>query len=135
MTPDPLFLSPSTECCQAARVCHDKTVRVWICSQWRMALTPRSGIVIRNTAHSDGGDGAWLVKSTGVPLNYMLRHADSVSPNSGGVTEETMVLGVPSLTLRDKWKFSHHEVGEAPERDALFSGWSLISTKSRFGNP
>lgn len=31
----------------------------------------------------------------------MLRHADSVLPNYGGVTEETMVLGVPNLTLRD----------------------------------
>ncbi len=34
-------------------------------------------------------------------FNYLVRHAKAVVTDSGGITEETTVLGVPCLTLRD----------------------------------
>ena len=34
-------------------------------------------------------------------FNYMVKHAKGVITDSGGITEETTVMGVPCLTLRD----------------------------------
>ena len=34
-------------------------------------------------------------------FNYLVRHAKGVITDSGGVTEETTVMGVPCVTLRD----------------------------------
>ena len=34
-------------------------------------------------------------------FNHLVRHAKGVITDSGGVTEETTVLGVPCMTLRD----------------------------------
>lgn len=34
-------------------------------------------------------------------FNYLVRHAKAVITDSGGITEETTVLGIPCLTLRD----------------------------------
>ena len=34
-------------------------------------------------------------------FNYLVRHAKAVITDSGGVTEETTVMGVPCMTLRD----------------------------------
>ncbi|MDA8381535.1 MAG: UDP-N-acetylglucosamine 2-epimerase (non-hydrolyzing) [Betaproteobacteria bacterium] len=34
-------------------------------------------------------------------FNYLVRHAKAVMTDSGGITEETTVMGVPCLTLRD----------------------------------
>lgn len=34
-------------------------------------------------------------------FNYMVRHAKAVITDSGGITEETTVMGVPCMTLRD----------------------------------
>jgi UDP-N-acetylglucosamine 2-epimerase (non-hydrolysing) len=34
-------------------------------------------------------------------FNYLVRHAKAVITDSGGITEETTVMGVPCLTLRD----------------------------------
>jgi len=34
-------------------------------------------------------------------FNYMVKHAFAVITDSGGITEETTVMGVPCLTLRD----------------------------------
>jgi UDP-N-acetylglucosamine 2-epimerase (non-hydrolysing) len=34
-------------------------------------------------------------------FNYLVKHARAVITDSGGITEETTVMGVPCLTLRD----------------------------------
>lgn len=34
-------------------------------------------------------------------FNYLVRHAKAVITDSSGITEETTVLGVPCLTLRN----------------------------------
>jgi UDP-N-acetylglucosamine 2-epimerase (non-hydrolysing) len=34
-------------------------------------------------------------------FNYLVRHAKAVITDSGGITEETTVMGVPCMTLRD----------------------------------
>jgi UDP-N-acetylglucosamine 2-epimerase (non-hydrolysing) len=34
-------------------------------------------------------------------FNYLVRHAKAVITDSGGITEETTVMGVPCLTIRD----------------------------------
>jgi UDP-N-acetylglucosamine 2-epimerase (non-hydrolysing) len=34
-------------------------------------------------------------------FNYLVKHAKAVVTDSGGITEETTVMGVPCMTLRD----------------------------------
>ncbi len=34
-------------------------------------------------------------------FNYMVKHAKAIITDSGGITEETTVMGVPCITLRD----------------------------------
>jgi len=34
-------------------------------------------------------------------FNYLVRHAKAVLTDSGGITEETTILGIPCITLRD----------------------------------
>ena len=34
-------------------------------------------------------------------FNYMVKHSKAVITDSGGITEETTVMGVPCITLRD----------------------------------
>lgn len=34
-------------------------------------------------------------------FNYLVKHAKAVMTDSGGITEETTVMGVPCMTLRD----------------------------------
>jgi UDP-N-acetylglucosamine 2-epimerase (non-hydrolysing) len=34
-------------------------------------------------------------------FNYLVRHAKAVITDSGGITEETTVMGVPCMTLRN----------------------------------
>jgi UDP-N-acetylglucosamine 2-epimerase (non-hydrolysing) len=34
-------------------------------------------------------------------FNYLMKHAKAVITDSGGITEETTVMGVPCMTLRD----------------------------------
>lgn len=41
------------------------------------------------------------VPSCYLEFNDLVKHAKGVITDSGGITEETTVLGVPSLTLRD----------------------------------
>ena len=34
-------------------------------------------------------------------FNYLVRHCKAVITDSGGITEETTVMGIPCITLRD----------------------------------
>jgi len=34
-------------------------------------------------------------------FNYLVKHSKAVITDSGGITEETTVLGIPCITLRD----------------------------------
>jgi UDP-N-acetylglucosamine 2-epimerase (non-hydrolysing) len=65
---------------------------------------------------------------------YLVRHAKAVITDSGGITEETTVMGIPCLTLRDSTERPETvEIGTnvligtdpaalAPALDQLFSG-------------
>jgi UDP-N-acetylglucosamine 2-epimerase (non-hydrolysing) len=67
-------------------------------------------------------------------FNYLVKHAKAVITDSGGITEETTVLGVPCLTLRDSTERpetvtigTNELIGTdpavlAPALDKLFSG-------------
>jgi UDP-N-acetylglucosamine 2-epimerase (non-hydrolysing) len=48
------------------------------------------------------GGGIFFVDPQGyLEFNYLVKHAKGVITDSGGITEETTVMGVPCLTLRD----------------------------------
>jgi UDP-N-acetylglucosamine 2-epimerase (non-hydrolysing) len=67
-------------------------------------------------------------------FNYLVKHARAVITDSGGITEETTVMGVPCLTLRDKTERpetvtvgTNELIGTDPARlkpvlDRLFAG-------------
>ncbi len=67
-------------------------------------------------------------------FNYLVRHAKAVITDSGGITEETTVLGVPCMTLRDNTERpetvnvgTNELIGTDPARlgpalDRLFAG-------------
>lgn len=47
-------------------------------------------------------DNLHIVEPMGyLEFNYMVRHCKAVVTDSGGITEETTVMGVPCITLRD----------------------------------
>ena len=56
-------------------------------------------------------------------FNYLVKHAKAVITDSGGITEETTVLGVPCMTLRDNTERpetilegTNELIGTAPEK-------------------
>ena len=67
-------------------------------------------------------------------FNYLVRHAKGVITDSGGVTEETTVMGVPCMTLRDSTErpetvttgtnelIGTDPAGLQPALDRLFAG-------------
>ncbi|MFZ5485072.1 MAG: non-hydrolyzing UDP-N-acetylglucosamine 2-epimerase [Pseudomonadota bacterium] len=67
-------------------------------------------------------------------FNYLVRHAKAVITDSGGITEETTVMGVPCMTLRDSTERpetvlvgTNELIGSQPEAlapalDRLFQG-------------
>ena len=59
-------------------------------------------------------------------FNYLVRHANAVITDSGGVTEEATVLGVPCMTLRDST--------ERPETVSIGTN-ELIGTDPRALSP
>ncbi len=49
-----------------------------------------------------GSSNLHMIEPLGyLEFNYLVQHAKAVITDSGGITEETTVLGVPCLTLRD----------------------------------
>lgn len=66
-------------------------------------------------------------------FNYLVRHAKAVITDSGGITEETTVMGVPCMTLRDNTErpetctigtnklLGTHPKALKPAMDALFN--------------
>jgi len=61
---------------------------------------PRTAKTLRDV--TDLPKNLCLVEPLGyLEFNYLVRHARAVITDSGGITEETTVMGVPCLTLRD----------------------------------
>ncbi|MEY4645003.1 MAG: hypothetical protein RLZZ596_1834 [Pseudomonadota bacterium] len=61
---------------------------------------PRTAITLQGLA--DVPTNIRLVKPQAyLEFNYLVRHAKAVLTDSGGITEETTVLGIPCVTLRD----------------------------------
>jgi UDP-N-acetylglucosamine 2-epimerase (non-hydrolysing) len=47
-------------------------------------------------------DNLFLIEPLGyLEFNYLVKHAKAVITDSGGITEETTVMGIPCMTLRD----------------------------------
>lgn len=47
-------------------------------------------------------DNLYIVEPMGyLEFNYMVKHSKAVITDSGGITEETTVMGIPCITLRD----------------------------------
>ncbi|MDH4318962.1 MAG: UDP-N-acetylglucosamine 2-epimerase (non-hydrolyzing) [Desulfobulbaceae bacterium] len=78
-------------------------------------------------------------------FNYLVKHAKAVITDSGGITEETTVLGVPCLTLRENTERpetvsvgTNELIGTDPERlkpalDRLFAGqWKKGSVPEKW---
>lgn len=61
---------------------------------------PRTAMVLEKL----GIDGATLLITEPLgylEFNYLVKHAKAVLTDSGGITEETTVMGIPCMTLRD----------------------------------
>ena len=78
-------------------------------------------------------------------FNYLVKHAKAVITDSGGITEETTVMGVPCMTLRDSTERpetvtigTNELLGTDPEAiepamDKLFSGnWKIGSIPEKW---
>lgn len=61
---------------------------------------PRTAKILENLGITD--PRLHLVEPLGyLEFNYLVQHAKAVITDSGGITEETTVMGVPCMTLRD----------------------------------
>ncbi|MFS8616874.1 MAG: UDP-N-acetylglucosamine 2-epimerase (non-hydrolyzing) [Solitalea sp.] len=61
---------------------------------------PRTGKMLRNIGVS--ASNLHLIDPLGyLEFNYLVQHAKAVVTDSGGITEETTVMGIPCMTLRD----------------------------------
>jgi len=80
-------------------------------------------------------DNLFIVEPMGyLEFNYMVKHSKAVITDSGGITEETTVMGIPCITLRDNTERpetitigTNELIGTNPEAikpalDILFSG-------------
>jgi UDP-N-acetylglucosamine 2-epimerase (non-hydrolysing) len=63
-------------------------------------IHPRTAKIFRNLGIE--ADNLHIVEPMGyLEFNYMVRNAKAVITDSGGITEETTVMGIPCITLRD----------------------------------
>jgi UDP-N-acetylglucosamine 2-epimerase (non-hydrolysing) len=63
---------------------------------------PRTAKTIKNTGISSGVRQLHLVEPQPyLEFNYLVKHAKAVITDSGGVTEETTVMGIPCITMRN----------------------------------
>ena len=94
---------------------------------------PRTAKTLRNIAAMPGN--LHLVEPQPyLDFNYLVKNAKAVITDSGGITEETTVLGVPCLTLRDSTErpetvsvgtnelIGTNPAGLKPALDRLFAG-------------
>lgn len=94
---------------------------------------PRTATALREIAEMPAA--LHLVEpQTYLEFNYLVRYAKAVITDSGGVTEETTVMGVPCITLRDSTERpetvtigTNEVIGTDPKRlrpvlDRLFAG-------------
>lgn len=102
---------------------------------------PRTAKTLRELGAGDGADGSALPANLCLvdpqpylEFNWLVKHARAVITDSGGITEETTVMGVPCLTLRDTTERpetitigTNELIGTDPSRlkpalDRLFAG-------------
>ena len=96
-------------------------------------IHPRTAKILRNLAFDSGN--LHLIEPLGyLSFNYLVKRAKAVITDSGGITEETTIMGVPCMTLRDSTERPETcEIGTnkligtdprniAPAMDLLFSG-------------
>jgi UDP-N-acetylglucosamine 2-epimerase (non-hydrolysing) len=94
---------------------------------------PRTANILQNLEM--GASNLHLIEPLGyLEFNYLVKHARAVITDSGGITEETTVMGVPCMTLRDNTErpetitIGTNELigtdpkGIAPALDKLFAG-------------
>lgn len=63
-------------------------------------IHPRTAKVLQSTGIT--ANHLHIVEPLGyLEFNYLVEHAQAVITDSGGITEETTIMGVPCLTLRD----------------------------------
>lgn len=98
-------------------------------------IHPRTRKVLEDRGPDGLPSNLCLVEPQGyLEFNHLVRHAQAVITDSGGITEETTVLGVPCLTLRDNTERpetvtigTNELIGTDPSRlkpalDRLFAG-------------
>jgi UDP-N-acetylglucosamine 2-epimerase (non-hydrolysing) len=102
---------------------------------------PRTAKTLRELGAGDGSNGSALPANLCLvdpqpylEFNWLVKHARAVITDSGGITEETTVMGVPCLTLRDTTERpetitigTNELIGTDPSRlkpalDRLFAG-------------
>ena len=66
-----------------------------------MVLTVTTHLSDQGTAHSPNTCTQLETENARLVYAYLVKHARGVITDSGGITEETTVLGVLCLTLRD----------------------------------
>lgn len=63
-------------------------------------IHPRTASIL--SEHKIQADNLFITEPLGyLEFNYLVRNAKAVITDSGGITEETTVMGIPCLTLRD----------------------------------
>jgi UDP-N-acetylglucosamine 2-epimerase (non-hydrolysing) len=96
-------------------------------------IHPRTAKVLENLGIID--PRLYIIEPLGyLEFNYLVEHAKAVITDSGGITEETTVMGIPCMTLRDNTErpetitigtnelLGTHSGNIKPAMEKLFSG-------------